>query len=173
MIRQCFGSINFLYGTWHPTMPPSWWRPCSWLSFRLYPTVVPISSLTRAANIIVGMRLGWVTAIRPRGPSEDDSLGTAPNKFDSYRNCGTCVDFPHPVSPVRIKVWYFETNSKIDPLCRLIDSRPFCLRISAFICGLKTKVPDVEAVSSFTASRSQLGPSFPGFQNIPVSNYAF
>ena len=51
--------------------------------------VSPLSSAMRSATAIALIRRGWVQTILQPGPM----LGS------SSRNCGTCVDLPHPVSP--------------------------------------------------------------------------
>mmetsp|Transcript_7739 Transcript_7739/g.22834 ORF Transcript_7739/g.22834 Transcript_7739/m.22834 type:complete len:224 (+) Transcript_7739:1518-2189(+) len=64
----------------------------------------PSSAATRSAVATTATRRGCVTAIRrPAGPQSPAS----------YRNCGTCVDLPEPVSPLTITTSRRRTASTI------------------------------------------------------------
>ena len=72
------------------------------------PSGVPISSATRLASEIAATRLGSVIAMHPptvasttfSGQVDEGTFtGFGRHQSSAMRNCGTCVLFPHPVSP--------------------------------------------------------------------------
>ena len=86
----------------------------------------PLSSATRPATPVAARRRGWVTTI------------LAPAGSSSRMNCGTCVDFPHPVSPVTNRTlpdasacFMSDRNFALD-LCAGRDLRAFSIEDGTF-----------------------------------------
>mmetsp|Transcript_87459 Transcript_87459/g.234213 ORF Transcript_87459/g.234213 Transcript_87459/m.234213 type:complete len:293 (+) Transcript_87459:497-1375(+) len=117
------------YRTWYPTKSSS-----------------PISSPTRAATEIAATRRGCVTPIRYPRPSSPLSSMLRQNP-DSYKNWGTWVDFPHPVSP------------------QTIDTS-LCIILSTISCSIITAGSPRRWVSiaadRVTCTTFKLGPAFLG-----------
>mmetsp|Transcript_62614 Transcript_62614/g.144172 ORF Transcript_62614/g.144172 Transcript_62614/m.144172 type:complete len:272 (-) Transcript_62614:485-1300(-) len=117
------------YLTWYPTKSAS-----------------PISSPTRDATEIAATRRGCVTPIRYPRPSSPLSSIFLQNP-DSYRNWGTWVDFPHPVSP----------HTMDTSLCMMLST----ISCSIITAGSPRRWVSISA-DRVTCTTFRLGPPFLG-----------
>lgn len=76
---------------------------------------------------------------------------------DKKPTCGTCVDFPQPVSPTSTNVWYCSKQYNIWSRYLRIGRRSRCASIANEWCALKTNV--VILSSTGWASRSEANES--------------